>query len=226
MANLFSKIMVRYGDYLIISNGQIFSLKRNHFLSDRGYQDSYIEVGLIIGGMHEQWRIHALMAHVFYGPRSEGMQVRHLNGDKRDNRLSNLVYGTPLENTMDKYRHGTMLYGEDSPGAKLTNAQVIDIKERLLNGEDYRVIAATTIVHPITIFAIKIGRTWKKIGKPVRIFTEKKLTPEKRVLIIKHIKSGIRIQEVADSFGINVSTVSRLFRMTTGQSIREYRKDR
>lgn len=52
--------------------------------------------------------IHSLVMETFVGPRPEGMQVRHLNGNPLDNRLENLQYGTAAENQHDKFAHGTM----------------------------------------------------------------------------------------------------------------------
>lgn len=51
--------------------------------------------------------IHLLVAESFIGPKPEGKQVRHLDGDSQNNRLSNLAYGTPSENVFDQVRHGT-----------------------------------------------------------------------------------------------------------------------
>lgn len=53
------------------------------------------------------YRVHSLVMAAFVGPRPEGQQVRHLNGDPADNRLSNLAYGTPQQNVRDCFDHGT-----------------------------------------------------------------------------------------------------------------------
>ena len=50
--------------------------------------------------------VHALVAEAFLGPRPEGQQVRHVNTDSRDNRATNLAYGTHLDNAQDAVRHG------------------------------------------------------------------------------------------------------------------------
>ena len=41
---------------------------------------------------------HHLMYEAFYGPRTKGMEIDHLNGDKLDYRPSNLQEVTPAEN--------------------------------------------------------------------------------------------------------------------------------
>lgn len=51
--------------------------------------------------------VHTLVAAAFLGPRPRGLEARHLNGNPRDNRVTNLVYGTRSENLLDKVRHGT-----------------------------------------------------------------------------------------------------------------------
>lgn len=51
--------------------------------------------------------VHSIVAAAFIGPRQDGMETRHLNGDPSDNRPENLTYGTRSENAEDSKRHGT-----------------------------------------------------------------------------------------------------------------------
>lgn len=51
--------------------------------------------------------VHQLIAAAFLGPRPEGQEVRHWDGNPQNNNISNLLYGTPIENAQDKFRHGT-----------------------------------------------------------------------------------------------------------------------
>lgn len=51
-------------------------------------------------------RVHTLVAEAFIGPRPEGMFVCHNNGDPADNRVENLRYDSPRENSRDILRHG------------------------------------------------------------------------------------------------------------------------
>jgi hypothetical protein len=51
-------------------------------------------------------KIGTLVLLAFVGPRPQGAIIRHLNGNKLDNRLENLRYGTPKENAQDALAHG------------------------------------------------------------------------------------------------------------------------
>jgi molybdenum cofactor biosynthesis enzyme MoaA len=51
--------------------------------------------------------VHHLVAELFIGPRPEGHQVRHFDGNSANNAATNLRYGTQSENELDKVRHGT-----------------------------------------------------------------------------------------------------------------------
>lgn len=72
--------------------------KRNGYLAIQLRRADGVERGLFV---------HRLVMNAFVGPRPEGQETRHLNGDRTDARLSNLAYGTHVENMQDKKRHGT-----------------------------------------------------------------------------------------------------------------------
>ena len=67
----------------------------------------YLAVGLHVGESQATRPIHKLVMLAFVGPRPEGLQVRHIDGDQLRNHLDNLTYGTQSENMQDRLRHGT-----------------------------------------------------------------------------------------------------------------------
>jgi hypothetical protein len=80
--------------------------------SDPGFK-GYAMVQIRRGdGSKLNLRVHTEVLTAFVGPRPDGLQGRHLDGDRTNNRLSNLVWGTPLENAADRERHGRTARGE------------------------------------------------------------------------------------------------------------------
>lgn len=73
----------------------------------------YLQVRLHKGSEAKSFAVHRIILTTFVGPRPDGMETRHLNGDRRDNRLTNLAYGTPKENAADRVAHGTSVRSDD-----------------------------------------------------------------------------------------------------------------
>lgn len=76
----------------------------------------------------KRYAVHILVCEAFHGLRPEGKVAAHWNGDNQDNRSTNLRWATHKENCADKVRHGTQLRGEQMPGSKLTETDVLEIR--------------------------------------------------------------------------------------------------
>lgn len=98
--------------------------------------------------------VHHLVMLAFVGPRPAGMDICHNNGDPADNRLENLRYDTRRENLLDEYR------ANRGSRTSFTCDQVLDIKNRLAQGEQGARIARDYGVTPSAISAIKTGRSF------------------------------------------------------------------
>jgi hypothetical protein len=115
--------------------------------------------------------VHALVMEAFVGSRPAGMCVNHIDFVRRNNRLENLEYVTPKENTQHSKRAGRLRGGapkaDNSPMAKLTLAEMLDVRERWGAGQatqkelgdEYGVTrqAIWRIVHGFTWRSIPIG---------------------------------------------------------------------
>ena len=60
---------------------------------------------------------------------TKGEECRHLDGNKLNSNLSNLAWGSSRDNTADQKAIGTLIGGERHGMAKLTNAQVDEIRK-------------------------------------------------------------------------------------------------
>jgi hypothetical protein len=54
------------------------------------------------------WRVNVLVLIAFVGERPPGADSCHCNGDRQDNRLTNLRWDTRQANAMDASRHGRL----------------------------------------------------------------------------------------------------------------------
>ena len=110
-------------------------------------------------------RVHRLVLEAFVGPRTEGTECRHLNGDPFDNHLENLKWGTHLENMQDMELHGTScLRGEKHGLAKLTDAIVRNIRMATKAGTTQMSIARQLGVDQSTISDVVRRKHWKHIS--------------------------------------------------------------
>lgn len=121
--------------YCVSNDGRIFSRARRgnpgslleawHELKQYAGTGGYQRV-CIANKVH---KVHRLVLLAFCGPPTLGSDVRHLDGSRNNNRVDNLAWGTPLQNSADCIAHGRSRRGEKHPFAKLTNAQSQMIRE-------------------------------------------------------------------------------------------------
>ena len=155
------------GRYEVDDLGQVFSLdrvtlttagyrrkSRGCVLKPRILRNGYLQVDLYADGTQHHALVHALVLAAFVGPRPDGMEVAHNNGDKQDNRLANLRYATSAENTWDTHLHGK------GSLALLTADQVLDISARLYAGAQYADLATEFGVTEWAIKHIAYGKRW------------------------------------------------------------------
>lgn len=163
--------MVGFGGlYEVSSEGRVRSISRVVVCSDgrclpiRGRllrtalnRNGYLSAQIWRGNRHYPREVHVLVAAAFIGPRPEGQQVRHYDGDRANARASNLSYGTPSDNFEDALRHGTATRAEDNGRALLSNADARCIRTSKAQGVD---LAVSFGVSPQTICNIRKGRRY------------------------------------------------------------------
>lgn len=130
------------------------------------YRDrkGYLAIKLRVNGRKQTFKVHHLVLLAFVGPRPEGMECRHLDGNKTNNRPENLCWGTGTENVADRLRHGTTARGEHHGQARLTETNVIEIRKLLAQGMPQQAIASRFGVSRMTIWKIKMGICWAHVG--------------------------------------------------------------
>ena len=117
------------------------------------YQDGfgYFKVTLKVNGKWERLHVHVLVASAFKGPRPNGAQVRHYDGDHLNNRASNVLWGTAVENHADIKWHG-----RQNRRKRLTDQQVQAIRGAR-GKKSGRALAKQYSVSPAHICNIQLG---------------------------------------------------------------------
>lgn len=89
----------------------------------------YCRVGLCAPGRKQESRqVHRLVLAAFRGAPPPNHDGGHLDGAPANNRLDNLAWVSRGDNQLHRHAHGTALWGESAPGAKLTSRAVAEIR--------------------------------------------------------------------------------------------------
>ena len=84
------------------SNGRVVHAKQRILKPTKS--SGYYSVNLSRNNKQKSTKVHVLVAAAFLGENPGGLDVRHKNGCRTDNRAENLEYGTRSENVLDGYK--------------------------------------------------------------------------------------------------------------------------
>ena len=152
---------VRSLDRTILRNG-VETRLRGQELALRKHSKGYRVVSL---GRGYQRTVHSLVATAFIGPRPEGFEINHKDGDKTNNRVGNLEYMTHGDNQKHAIATGLapkppLKRGAEQHKARLDEIQVRRVRAYAqLNWPTYK-IARCFGVGETTIYNILKRNSW------------------------------------------------------------------
>jgi len=163
------------GFYEASSYGQIKSIDRfvqhnygglkkawGRVLRQSKQRNGYLAVPICVLGKERRMNIHRLVALAFLGEST--LQVNHIDGNKTNNHISNLEYCTSSDNLKHSFKLGlSSIKGERHPAAKFTNAQILEIRNKVQRGERITDIALAYHVAISTISNIKKGTNYASV---------------------------------------------------------------
>lgn len=114
-------------------------------------------VSVVLGRGTNGLQVHKLVMVTFVGERPTDADIRHLDGNPKNNRLDNLTYGSRTENILDVYAQG-------KAWRKLTTVQVLEIRDFIKIGLKDKELSKKYNVNISTINCIRHRKTFYWLG--------------------------------------------------------------
>lgn len=131
-----------------------------------------------IGG--RQYGAHRVAYELAKGPIPSGLLVRHACDNPPCCNPAHLLVGTNQDNTDDRVNRNRQTIGEASPRARLTERQVVEIRNRYARGESSGSLAREFGVSKTVARGVVTGRGWKHVAGPISLPRDE-FTPKPRV---------------------------------------------
>lgn len=160
------------------------------------------------------WLVHRLVAICFIPNFSSKPEVNHNDGHRLNCHVSNLVWATRAENVKHASICNLIKKGEERYGAKLSNAEVLYIRENP-NKLKPKELAEEFNVTIQKISAIQLGEYYASVGGVIRSckLSNWKLPKEVRKAIREEFISGDRqfgMHALAKKYGVNTTMIWRI----------------
>lgn len=159
------KVVKGFENYLVSSLGNVKTvngkLKKVVYDSKNNY--GYVELWKNNKG--KKFRIHRLVAETFIPNTLGKEQVNHIDGDKKNNCVSNLEWVTPKENIRHAIENdlSSIKYGSRNLASKLKEEDVKYIRENAGITKSVRELSEIYNVSTTTIYNIINYKKWLKM---------------------------------------------------------------
>lgn len=151
MSEKFIPVIGSHGFYVVGNLGTIKRVKkkitdskgRSYIVSGKTIKQvmsNYPSVTLWVNGMPTVKKVHRIVAEAWIQNPNKKPEVNHKDGNRSNNRASNLEWVTRKENTLHAASNRLMPRGENHKNHKISDAAVKSIRAAYLSGKDQKTI--------------------------------------------------------------------------------------
>lgn len=154
------KVIKEYPQYTIDETGQVKNIVTGKIKRQQANsQTTYFQVNLWKNNKGAWKYIHRLLAEAFI-PNPLGLpEVNHIDGNRQNNALSNLEWVTGQQNKIHAVRTGLHKYTN-----RLTEAQFMQLLNRVIAGESYYAISQT-VNYKVPFLSVKLRALARKYNR-------------------------------------------------------------
>lgn len=105
---------IDYGQHFLISDsGDIYSLRTKKILKKYLNHEGYFQICVSLGSRSQRkvFKLHRAVAENFVPGKAESLVVNHIDGNKTNNKSTNLEWVTPETNTLHAMNKGLFTHG-------------------------------------------------------------------------------------------------------------------
>lgn len=155
------------GRYAVTEDGRVWSYKKNDFLKWMMGTHGYPYVELSCGSKKCKRcikSVHRLVAEAFVPNPQQRPEVNHIDSNRANPNIKNLEWVNRTENMAHANAKGRIPKGNDKTTAKLTEVEVVEIRQKYKFWEyTMKALAIEYGVSMSCIQSVLIRRTWNHI---------------------------------------------------------------
>lgn len=192
--------------YRIFDNGEIYNLTKNKYVNQHKINNGYLQVSLHLFNRSYSYLVHRIILSVFTNkPIDYNMQVNHKDGNKANNKLSNLEWGTQSENLKHAFKNNLVSQtGSKNSCAILDEDKVVQICELIEKNTPITNIAIMFNVSKWTIDNIYQGISWTHVTCNYKFKYRRHLTPDIVIKICDDIMDGLTYEDLINKYNVSL----------------------
>lgn len=202
-------------------------MKNGKYIYPKGHLNAgYRQVS--IGSRKRSYGFHRIIATAFIPNPNNYPQINHIDSNRANNSLDNLEWVTIQQNQAHKVSKGRQVKGETANFTKLTEKEVLEIRELVTKGYTDTEISTIYDTTNRNIWCIRKGISWKHVLPENADWKEMnkrtgnvKLNAEQVIEIRKLYKTGLTQKQIGIKLSIPKSTVCQVLSGKTWKHLKQ-----